>query len=385
MVGMHSDPYVFDDLREYTLPRRRRWRRAAASVAGSAVAIAFLGVVGLQMLQAPPGADSPILRKAETPAPFAPRIALRAGAEFLDPNYSLGGKPTAFSLEPLSTPGLQPATTIASAQMTDLRGRLADAERPLDPPLAVPTPAPRPLDLAMADPNEVFAPQPPRRPVDLVSPPALRAPAVAQADAPQADKPAEPAQARNGRPARGGRTTVARAEPPKEQGFFEKLFGGASGGANPAMAYAPPDGGLTGGGARLSGIAPSEAVSDRYTAVYDISARTVYLPDGTRLEAHSGLGEFMDKPSFAHLRMRGVTPPALYDLREREALFHGVRAIRLTPINSAVHGRSGLLAHTYMLGPNGQSNGCVSFRDYNRFLQAFLNGQVKRLKVVASL
>ncbi|MCC0002529.1 MAG: DUF2778 domain-containing protein [Methylobacteriaceae bacterium] len=151
------------------------------------------------------------------------------------------------------------------------------------------------------------------------------------------------------------------------------------------MAYAPPDGGLTGGGSRLSGIAPSTAVSDRFTAVYDISARTVYLPDGTRLEAHSGLGPMMDKPSFAHVRMRGVTPPALYDLREREALFHGVRAIRLTPINSSVHGRSGLLAHTYMLGPSGQSNGCVSFRDYQKFLNAFLSGQVKRLKVVASL
>ncbi|MCB1545634.1 MAG: DUF2778 domain-containing protein, partial [Rhodoblastus sp.] len=118
---------------------------------------------------------------------------------------------------------------------------------------------------------------------------------------------------------------------------------------------------------------------------YDISAKTVYLPDGTRLEAHSGLGAMMDNPNFAHVRMRGVTPPAIYDLREREALFHGVRAIRLTPINSSVHGRSGLLAHTYMLGPSGQSNGCVSFRDYQKFLSAFLNGQVKRLKVVASL
>jgi len=27
---------------------------------------------------------------------------------------------------------------------------------------------------------------------------------------------------------------------------------------------------------------------DRQTAVYDIAAKMVYLPDGTRLEAHSG-------------------------------------------------------------------------------------------------
>ena len=85
--------------------------------------------------------------------------------------------------------------------------------------------------------------------------------------------------------------------------------------------------------------------------------------------------------------MRGVTPPGVYSLREREALFHGVRAIRMTPVggSGAIHGRNGILAHTYMLGPNGQSNGCVSFRDYQRFLNAFLSGQVKRLKVVASL
>jgi hypothetical protein len=42
-----------------------------------------------------------------------------------------------------------------------------------------------------------------------------------------------------------------------------------------------------------------------------------------------------------------------------------------------------LLAHTYMLGPNGDSNGCVSFKDYDRFLQAYLKGEVQRLVVVA--
>jgi hypothetical protein len=38
-----------------------------------------------------------------------------------------------------------------------------------------------------------------------------------------------------------------------------------------------------------------------------------------------------------------------------------------------------------MLGPNGQSNGCVSFRDYAAFLRAYENGQIKRLAVVAGL
>ena len=99
-------------------------------------------------------------------------------------------------------------------------------------------------------------------------------------------------------------------------------------------------------------------------AVYNIAAKTVTLPNGERLEAHSGLGEGLDDPRLVNVRMRGPTPPGTYDLTERERPFHGVRAIRLTPVggNEAVYGRVGLLAHTYMLGPRGDSNGCVSFR-----------------------
>jgi hypothetical protein len=52
---------------------------------------------------------------------------------------------------------------------------------------------------------------------------------------------------------------------------------------------------------------------------------------------------------------------------------------------SQVFGRSGFLAHTYMLGPNGDSFGCVSFRNYDAFLQAFKEQKIKHLAVVASL
>jgi hypothetical protein len=38
-----------------------------------------------------------------------------------------------------------------------------------------------------------------------------------------------------------------------------------------------------------------------------------------------------------------------------------------------------------MLGPNGDSNGCVSFKNYDAFLQAYLDHKVKRLAVVTSL
>jgi len=63
-----------------------------------------------------------------------------------------------------------------------------------------------------------------------------------------------------------------------------------------------------------------------------------------------------------------------------------VQAIRLTPVNEdAMFGRAGILAHSYMLGPSGQSNGCVSFKDYAKFLRAYLRGEVDRLVVVPHL
>ena len=176
---------------------------------------------------------------------------------------------------------------------------------------------------------------------------------------------------------------VATAESATERpgffkGIFEKLFGKP---APTTLAYAATDdAGLTETRSSIGGR------YDRYTAVYDISAHIVYMPDGTRLEAHSGLGSRLDDPRFADERMHGVTPPNVYGLELREAPFHGVRALRMIPEDETkTFGRSGLLAHTYMLGPNGDSNGCVSFKNYDAFLQAYLNQKVKRLAVVARL
>jgi hypothetical protein len=163
--------------------------------------------------------------------------------------------------------------------------------------------------------------------------------------------------------------------------IFQKIFGKPD--PATALAYAGADGGVFNDGQSKSpGRAPT---ADATTAVYDISARTVYMPDGSRLEAHSGLRDMLDDPRYVNVRMRGATPPHTYDLTLRESLFHGVQAIRLTPVggDGAIYGRAGLLAHTYMLGPNGDSNGCVSFRDYDAFLRAFKRGQVKQLVVVA--
>jgi hypothetical protein len=174
---------------------------------------------------------------------------------------------------------------------------------------------------------------------------------------------------------------IARDAPPVKPSIFATIFQKLFGKPAPVkLAYAAADdGGLAVG--QTSG-----ARYDRWTAVYDISAHTVYMPDGTQLEAHSGLGSWLDDPNHADEKMLGVTPPNAYDLELREELFHGVRALRLIPQDERkMFGRAGLLAHSFLLGPNGDSNGCVSIRNYDAFLQAYLNHEVKRLVVVARL
>ena len=138
----------------------------------------------------------------------------------------------------------------------------------------------------------------------------------------------------------------------------------------------------------LLGRAPDLAALgyDSKTAVYDIKAKALYLPSGVAIEAHSGMGALMDDPDHVDQRMVGATPPATYELKPREKLFHGVRALRMTPTDgTSALGRVGLLTHTYMLGPRGDSNGCVSIKDYDRFLKAYDNGEFNRLVVVPSL
>ncbi|GLS43557.1 hypothetical protein GCM10007884_15420 [Methylobacterium brachythecii] len=207
-------------------------------------------------------------------------------------------------------------------------------------------------------------PLPIRRPSDLM---AVPTPAVARL----AERTAMP-RAR----------VAAQRNEEAERSFFDTVFG-----AKPAteeqqaLAYAGVDAGSLGSNPRSS---PAVQAGGG-TAVYDISAGRVTLPSGEVLEAHSGLGSSFDNPRDVHLRMRGSTPPGTYDLTEREALFHGVRALRLNPIGGAgaIHNRNGLLTHTYMLGPSGASNGCISFRNYPRFLKAYLSGEVRRVVVVA--
>jgi hypothetical protein len=184
------------------------------------------------------------------------------------------------------------------------------------------------------------------------------------------------------------RTPAIATTPPDNRSVFEKIFGlsqpSAPQPSGHALAYAAPETGIL-SNARSLATNPSTGY-DRWTAVYDVAAHTVYMPNGTRLEAHSGLGSRLDDPRYVNERMRGSTPPNVYELKPREKLFHGVPALRLLPVgNGQLYGRAGLLAHTYMMGPNGDSNGCVSFKDYRAFLQAYNSGEIRRLAVVSRL
>jgi hypothetical protein len=321
--------------------------------------------------------DVPVINRAAT---FAERSAPLAARESqlaqLEP-LRVVSTPAAIPSEPTlsfeerfaaSAPdGVEPQPQVVASKPVDAP-KLAALPKPVETPkfaeISKPkTAAPQPAPVQVA----AIAPAPPlpvtrqaKDPVASVRDMAQRAKAAVMSIASAGDKPS----------------------------IAERLWGKPQ--PHPGLlAFASADASVTGslGPSQNPALGGSEPRYDRSTAVYDISAHMVYLPDGSKLEAHSGLGSELDDPRSAHIRMRGVTPPHLYDLTPREALFHGVPALRLNPVGGegTIYGRSGLLAHTFMLGPNGDSNGCVSFRDYNAFLNAYRNQGIKRLAVVARI
>ncbi|MCV0427523.1 MAG: DUF2778 domain-containing protein [Roseibium sp.] len=159
----------------------------------------------------------------------------------------------------------------------------------------------------------------------------------------------------------------------------------------PVLAYATPGDPTKDNAGVFSGIgklfsSSSSGYRRRGIAVYDISAATVHMPDGSKLEAHSGIGHRKDNPKHVHVKNLGPTPPNIYDLKMREKLFHGVEAIRMTPRDvAAMKGRDGMLAHTALLRSGNGSHGCVAFKDYDKFLKAFKSGKVKKMIVVPSM
>ena len=282
-------------------------------------------------------------------ASFDPRPAARAGLEDTPlAAYQSGDVP-----RPSLRPEVEAAAAVEAHAEATPDGPVEDAiaaaiPLPVSRPETVagqevrvaslePTDGPGPLGTATDEMTALAVPLPERRPA--YQPPS--APAVAST------RPTSPGD-RDG----GG-----------IGGFFEKLFKG-------------------GGSAKLPGAGSG-------IAVYDISAQTVYLPGDGKLEAHSGLGHMQDNPRYVAQKMRGPTPPNVYNLRMREALFHGVEAIRLLPADGRKkYNRDGLLAHSYMYiggGDRSQSNGCIVFKNYDRFLAAYKRGHIKKMIVVPSL
>jgi hypothetical protein len=265
-------------------------------------------------------------------------------AALMDVTHSLGAPPVTFRPTVVAAPDAQ--------RSAPSRAEIADA-----PDVALPPPAPARIAKA--------APLPSSRPAEFKF----------------AQSRVKPGHSEMVERAKNAALAAMASKTPS---LFDKLFGKTPA-PGPVLAYAGSDGGVMSDGTSATPGGSSE--DDKLTAIYDITARTVYMPDGSKLEAHSGLGAKMDDPRYVHVRMHGATPPHLYTLKPREALFHGVEALRMTPVGGedAIHGRNGLLTHTYMLGPNGDSNGCVSFKNYAAFLNAYKRGEVRRLVVVASL
>ncbi len=160
------------------------------------------------------------------------------------------------------------------------------------------------------------------------------------------------------------------------------------------LAYAPTDDATHESGSLFNGLSKVFRGNGKVSlpgrgsgiAVYEISKATVHMPDGTKLEAHSGIGHMKDNPKYVYRKNRGPTPPNIYKLRMRERRFHGVEAIRMLPVDrAAMRGRDGMLTHTALLRGTNGSHGCVAFKNYAKFLKAFKSGKVKTLIVVPEL
>jgi hypothetical protein len=326
--------------------------------------------------------DAPVIRRTQSVVARTPQsIVNNVFAALPDRAPAISAPATVASISPLDFSdrfGAAAPQSIESKQQAEtprlaLASAPSDVEKPAAPKLAE---TPKPKESSQPAPVQLAALTPEPRAADA--------------------RPAKSTGSSVRDMAQRAKAAVISIASNEKQSIVEKLWGKPQPQQSHSpslLSFASADANVTGSLSGNPGPAQNPALAgntpryDQSTAVYDISAHMVYLPDGSRLEAHSGLGSKLDDPKFVHVRMHGATPPHLYDLTPRESLFHGVAALRLTPVGGedAIFGRSGLLAHTYMLGPNGDSNGCVSFRDYNAFLNAYRNQGIKRLAVVARI
>ncbi|MDB5578836.1 MAG: hypothetical protein JWR80_4012 [Bradyrhizobium sp.] len=310
--------------------------------------------------------DAPVIRQKQSVAARTPQAIVN----------------TVFAALPEPAPVIAAPATIASTSTLRFEDRFAAAA----PQGVEPKPQAATMQLASASPSVEMA-KPADMPKLLEAAKAKPAPVQVAALTPAVaeTKPAKATGASVKDMAQRAKAAVMSIASGDKPNMVEKLWGKEPA-SRSLLSYASADVSATGSLPKLQNpMLGGSAPYDRSTAVYDIAARKVFLPDGTVLEAHSGLGAKRDDVRYAHVRMQGVTPPHIYDLTPREALFHGVPALRLTPIGGQdkIFNRDGLLAHTYMLGSGGDSNGCISFKDYYAFLDAYRKGGIKKIAVVA--
>jgi hypothetical protein len=349
--------------KRYALLRPAR-RASALGLFGNAAVLAACATAALAIFH-PAGISDSIAPAGPSQALLALRNALPGEAAhlLLERNVETFLADSLELVRPCAT-----ACASRDAELTEARklGRFGAA------PAGLPLPSGLPL-------GERFAPQPAPAPVETqpravvpalpARPPTATPPTIRVT--PSVLLPLSPEMARRGAPA-----PLPRPDRPTDS---------ATALAMPAEPMADASVPL---GDRAPGpVAPLQPARNDGVAIYDISAATVYMPDGARLEAHSGLGRMVDNPRYVDRKNTGPTPPGTYDLVMRKGRFHGVEALRLIPVDGKnKFGRDGLLTHTYLLrGRPGESNGCVVFPNYASFLNAFKRGHVKQLVVVASL
>ena len=324
------------------------------------------------------GFDEPVIRPSADQAPRANATELVKDAfAALPPQPPVIEKPE--TMAAVASPSLSFTDRFAAAKPQSVESHAAEGAPPPAPKLAE-APKPKETQVALNVPKPAPSPRAEAKPTEAKS---------SDTKAPDA-KPARLGPGESLRDmAERAKAAVMSIASNERHSIVDKLWGKPGDQHGSLLSYASAD-----AGSITASIAQDQSPAhggsppyDRSTAVYDISAKMVYLPDGTTLEAHSGLGSELDDPGSAKIRMRGVTPPHIYELKPRETLFHGVPALRLNPIGGedAIYGRSGLLAHSYMLGPNGDSNGCVSFKDYYAFLDAYKSKGIRKLAVLARI
>lgn len=179
-------------------------------------------------------------------------------------------------------------------------------------------------------------------------------------------------------------TVVTDQAPADEKSVARKNLDGKD--TKDDVAYAKPERSLLGDLFKSRAGDTAWLGKNTKVAIYDVSNATVYLPDGTKLRAHSGIGKMRDNPRYEHVIMRGPTPTGIYRLTMREERFYGVEAIRMTSIDGRdPKNRTGLLTHTNLLRGQIGSHGCVAFQNYQPFLRAFKRGKITTLIVVPEL